>query len=445
MKIRQLFYGLLFSGMVAHPALSTCIKVTSASPLSQAAKDAGYVGASWGGVGDGDVKGKLGLPGVITLSNGTGFQSEGTLLGSAAASFVPNGRTQGVTANQIMFRCTVSEIGQVYEYYATNGDDYWGGMVDVPGIDGAYYTYVKNVAVRLTNLKTGEYYSRYWKARAIPESEMFNDGTYIYIPASAFSDVFVELFRVDDSARGVDGSNRYTYPYAGPAGYIAFHGGGMSSGLFEGADSRTNYSGWGAAQWPGGWTLTSQTVFVRGAACRVNDYPAIVRLPPASVGELISGGSSQAPFSISVECETGALSGTTASTSLRAYVAMGFLVSNPTAANAASQLGLKTGSGAYTWLLDNHYGVNGVASGVGIRLYSDKQNGNALNLLPNQIATATGNAGGWYGYQDLTTQTASGSTSLYSGDFTASLEAIPGENVTAGTVYAQLQVVVSFQ
>lgn len=29
----------------------------------------------------------------------------------------------GVNANQIYFRCDVAEIGKVYEYYATNGDD----------------------------------------------------------------------------------------------------------------------------------------------------------------------------------------------------------------------------------------------------------------------------------------------------------------------------------
>ncbi|EQB7866713.1 TPA: fimbrial usher protein StbD [Citrobacter amalonaticus] len=446
MKLSSFFPLLLVGVVLAQPAWSACKRVTSANDLSQTAKDAGYIGASWGGVGDSEVKGKLGLPGVITLSSGAGFQTEGTLLASSTASFVPNGRTQGVNANQIYFRCDVAEIGKVYEYYATNGDDAWGGREAVAGIEGAYYTYVKNVALRLTNLKTGQYYSRYWQTRLIPENEMFNDGTYIYIPGSAFSDVFVELFRVDDASKGVNGSNRYGYTYAGPAGYIAFHGGGMSSGLFDGADSRTNYDGWGAMQWPGGWTLTSQSYFVRGAACRIDDYPAIVRLPPISVGELSGGGTAQTPFNITVECETGAISGTAVSTTSKANVAMGFLVNNQTAANAANQLGLKTGSGAWTWLLDNHYGVSGVASGVGIRIYSEKLGGSAINLLPNLTSTATGNTGGWYGYADLTSKTStSGSTELYNGEFTASLEAIPGEAITAGSVYAQLQVVVSFQ
>ncbi|EBT4152251.1 fimbrial protein, partial [Salmonella enterica subsp. enterica] len=37
------------------------------------------------------------------------------------------------------------------------------------------------------------------------------------------------------------------------------------------------------------------------------------------------------------------------------------------------------------------------------------------------------------------------SVETYSGDFTASLEAIAGQTVTAGSVNAQLQAVVSFQ
>ncbi|EID3784060.1 fimbrial protein, partial [Salmonella enterica] len=48
-------------------------------------------------------------------------------------------------------------------------------------------------------------------------------------------------------------------------------------------------------------------------------------------------------------------------------------------------------------------------------------------------------------YKDLTTRVSSGLVETYSGDFTASLEAIAGQTVTAGSVNAQLQAVVSFQ
>lgn len=108
-------------------------------------------------------------------------------------------------------------------------------------------------------------------------------------------------------------------------------------------------------------------------------------------------------------------------------------------------MGLTTSSGGLTWLLDTNYGDsnNGSASGVGIKIYNSA--GVALNLLPDISSTGTGNARGWYAYKDLTSLVSSGNEEIYSGDFTASLEAIPGQTIISGTVHAQLQVVVSFQ
>lgn len=444
MNYKRCLYGLLLMGTLPGPAIATCSRVTVTTQLSQEARDAGYIASSWIGAVPDQVKGNLGLPGVITLSNGVGFQPEGTLLGTGSATFIPNGRTGGYSINQILFKCDISDLGALYEYYATNGDSTYAGMHVVSGIDEAYYTYVNNVAVRLTNLKTGEYYSRYWKRRELTEDDLFNDGSNIYVPASAFSDVAVELIRVDNTSYGANGANVYPYAWTEPAGYIAFQGGGLSPSLAVNADSLANYSGYYDA-WPGGWTLTGQATFVRGAACRIEDYPTTVHLTAITASELGSGGVSQSPFSVSVECESGAVSGTDASTISSANVAMGFLVNNANAASAAARLGLTTNAGAYTWLLDNNYGANGVASGVGIRIYSGKKSGEALNLLPNLTTMGSGNIGGWYGYKDLTEQISSGSTEIYSGDFTASLEAIPDETITSGSVYAQLQVVVSFQ
>jgi hypothetical protein len=47
--------------------------------------------------------------------------------------------------------------------YATNGDNAYTGMYAVE-VNGAYYDVAKNVAVRMTNLSTGEFYSRYGKS-----------------------------------------------------------------------------------------------------------------------------------------------------------------------------------------------------------------------------------------------------------------------------------------
>jgi type 1 fimbria pilin len=161
------------------------------------------------------------------------------------------------------------------------------------------------------------------------------------------------------------------------------------------------------------------------------------------VNTLAAGGKSQAPFTITIQCESGAISGTSTSTITSANVAMGFLVNQSNAVTQARNLGLSTAGGGLTWLLDTHYGSSAAASGVGIKIY-DSHN-MALNLLPDRTVTGTGNSRGWYAYKDLTSQISSGGADIYSGDFTASLEALSGQTITAGTVNAQLQVVVSFQ
>jgi len=440
LKKKWTLCSLLISGLISTPVMAVCVKVNNMSYLSQAVKDAGYTAAAWGGSGDGEVRGKLGLPGVTSVSTSASFQPAGTLLASSVVSFVPNGRTQGFSSNQIIYRCTADERGKIFEFYATNGDDTYGGMNAVSGMQEVYNTYAANVGTRLTNLKTGDYYSRYWKSRPIPDSDTFNDGTYIYIPASAFSDVMIELIKTDVTAPNT--ASRYSYGWGGPLAYIAFKGGGASSGLFDGADARTNYNGWNA-WWPGGWSLFRQTTIVRGASCRIKDYPSIVLFPTINTSELMNGGSRQEQFTIGAECEIQAVSGTASGGT--PVVAMGLMVSQPSAVSAAQKLGLTTTAGGVTWLLDNNYGVTGVASGVGIRISSNKLSGGPINLLPDWNVMGLGESRGWYGYKDLMDNVSNGATAAYSGSFTASLEAIPGEQVTAGSVYAQSQVVISLQ
>lgn len=69
-----------------------------------------------------------------------------------------------------------------------------------------------------------------------------------------------------------------------------------------------------------------------------------------------------------------------------------------------------------------------------------------LIFYPLNHQFGSGNSYGWYGFKDLLSLTGAGSgTDIYTGDFTAELSAITGQTVTAGSVNAQLQVVVSFQ
>lgn len=428
--------------MVNQPLWASCSKVISTSSLSSQAIAAGYTAANWTGTCD-TCNGNIGLPAVISLNSGGHFQPSGTLLASAIGNFLTAATHKTYTSNQILFRCNIADAGSLFEMYATNGDSPYAGQYASDEIDGAYFDVAKNVAVRMTNLSTGEYYSRYWKQRQLQRGDWYQDDTYIYIPASAFSNVLYEMFKISSTRYHFDASNYYKDTFAQPRGYIAFKGPGLeTNGLSAGMDSLSYWYGW-YSLWPGAWSTYNALTYVRGASCQVKDYPAVVVLPPVSAPELNAGGRSQTPFSVSLECESGAISGTDTSTASKANVAMGFLVNQPVAVEAARTLGLVTSGGGLTWLMDSHYGQRGAASGVGIQILN--QSGKALNLLPDTGATGTGNSRGWYPYQALTSPVSSGSVTTYTGDFTASLEAIHGQSVLPGSVNAQLQVVVSFQ
>ncbi len=423
-------------------AWANCSVVTATSALSQSAIAAGYTAAYWTGACD-TCSGNVGLPSVISINSGKTFQPSGTLLASSVGSFLTSASNVSYSANQILYRCAVADADSLYEMYATNGDSPYAGQYITSEVDGAYYDVAANVAVRLTNLSTGEYYSRYWKARQLTASDWYSDGTYIYIPASAFSNVLYEMFKIDSTRYYASNSNRYVDTWTQPRGYIAFKGPGLdTSNLKVGQDSLSYWYGW-YRNWPAAWSTYSNVTYVRGALCEVLDYPSVVLLPTVSVNTLAAGGKSQAPFTVTIQCESGALSGTSTSTTTSANVAMGFLVNQSNAVTQARSLGLTTAGGGLTWLLDSHYGSSAAAAGVGIKIY-DSHN-MVLNLLPDRTLTGTGNGRGWYAYKDLTSQISSGGSDIYSGDFTASLEAISGQTITAGTVNAQLQVVVSFQ
>ncbi|EEJ3394742.1 fimbrial usher protein StbD [Salmonella enterica subsp. enterica] len=437
------FRTLLFitSLFVSAGTWSSCIKVTDKSALSDAAIKAGYTAQNWIGATDTNT-GNIGLPTVISISNSETFQPSGTLLASGIGNFLTAATETPYSSKQVLYRCDTADAGKLYEMYSTNGDSAFAGAFFTPEVEGAYYDVERNVAVRMTNLSTGEYYSRFWKERQLTADSWFQDDKYIYIPASAFSNVLYEMFKIDSRKYFAYQNPMDRDTWTQPRGYIAFKGLGLiTERIKAGLDHANDYYGW-PSYWPGAWSTYNSVTYVRGALCKIKDYPAIVKIPPVAVGILAAGGNSQAPFHVSLECESGAVSSALPSTSA-ANVAMGFVVNQPTAVAAARRLGLTTSAGGLSWLLDTHYGEPGVASGVGIRIYNDA--GTPINLLPDRIKTGTGNARGWYGYKDLTTRVSSGSVETYSGDFTASLEAIGGQTVTAGSVNAQLQAVVSFQ
>ncbi|MBS1204297.1 MAG: stbD [Proteobacteria bacterium] len=433
---------LVVTVLICQPLWASCIKVTSTISLSSQAIAAGYTAAYWDGACD-TCTGNVGLPPIISINSGSHFQLSGSLLESSVGNFLTAATNHAYSGNQILFRCALADAGGLYEMYSTNGDSAYAGMYSTSEVNGAYYDVERNVAVRMTNLSTGEYYSRYWKQRQLTSASWYQDGTYIYIPASAFSNVLYEVYKIDSTTWYANYSTYYHDLWAQPRGYIAFKGPGLPTDLLmAGMDHASYFYGW-YSYWPGAWSTYNNVTYVRGAFCQVKDYPHVVLLPTVSKETLTAGGNSRASFSIGLECEAGAISSTSPSTSSTANVAMGFLVNQSVAVNAARSLGLVTSGGGLTWLLDSQYGSTGEASGVGIKILDN--NGTALNLLPDRSVTGTGNTRGWYAYKDLTSLTSSGSVNTYTGDFTASLEAISGQTVTPGRVNAQLQVVLSFQ
>ncbi|MDR9889181.1 fimbrial protein [Pseudenterobacter timonensis] len=426
---------------------ATCYRITGTTTNSTSAyytEPGKGTAAAWDGMPD--QAGSTGsLPTVVNINNTT-FQPNGTLL---ATGIVPMVGNQTYNPEQILFRCQAADVNSLYEYYATNGDSTYGGNVEVGtsyGLPQAYQTYVPGMALRATNMMTGEYYSRYWKARQLTNLDKDSQG-WLLVKAKNFSNTKVELFRLSTSAGGWGAADTGIYPQSQPATYMAFKGPGFSSGLSVGADSNSQYDGWYSA-WPGGVNLYHRLYIRRSASCVVNNVTPLVVFSTLSVSQLQAGAQSQKPISISFSCQTGgpASTGVTAFTSGVAanQTAMGILV-NPANAATATSLGLTSGAGV-TWLLSDNYGTDpSVATGVGIQI--TRTNGTVLNLLRTLSgAVAGGNAAGWYPLLDDATggQVVNGVTT-YSKTLNATLKAIPGQTITAGKVNATAQIIIQVQ
>lgn len=423
----------LLIGLCSTSAWSACTRITAQNQLGAGDGTA----AAWAGSLDYN-NGSLGLPGIIDLSTNANFQPDGTLLAAATSDFTSFALNTGYDPDRVLFRCEAADADQLFEMYATNGDNDFGGKNEdgliAGNVPSGFATYVRNVVIRLTNLSTGEYYSRLWKGRRLTDLDKDSSGR-ILVKAKNFSNLYTELFRVDYVRTSTNNAASYLYAYTQPNAYIAFKGPGVS-GPIEGTDSVTNWPGW-YTTWPASIGLYNYVTFRRTTICAVTNFTPTVVLPRISVAELNTGHTSAADFNVDFQCQTGVTSGVTAGT-----VAMGFLVPAANVAKAQA-LGLINGSGGISHLVSDNYGAAGMASGVGIRIY---RNNSPMNLLSKNV-TQTGNSGGWYGiFQGAQQQTGAvtGGNS-YTENFRAELSKISGQTVTAGAVNAHAQVVIRVQ
>lgn len=130
------------------------------------------------------------------------------------------------------------------------------------------------------------------------------------------------------------------------------------------------------------------------ATCVARNVTPLVILPTISVSQLTAGQTSQAQFTINIECDNAAVSGVSSNNT-----ALGLQVPYESYV-AAQQLGLVSANGGVSYLLSGGYGTDSsVATGVGIAL-ANAGNGAPMNFVGWARCSAgqcpQGNDAGWY-------------------------------------------------
>lgn len=442
--------------LMLFPSLASaiCYKITTTTtnPNSVLYTEPGKGSAkNWQGARDDS--GSMGsTPKVINVNNDQ-FQIPGTLVASGFVSFFEAGY-EVYDPEQILFRCTADEEGKLREFYSTNGDYNYGGRNLVNpalGLNDTYISLARGLGIRIKNTITGEYYSRYWKSRALNNLERDSQG-WILVKAKDFSNMEVELFKINyertsDMPPAQSSSGLITFVNQ-PAGYIAFQSSNFSYLLKDGSDHATNYHGF-YAYWPAAVNM-SRRIYIRNAStCFVRNVTPYVSFPLVTINELASGKKVTLPITIDFYCQlappandgmSNISSGTGAG-----QTAMGFLP-RPTNVNKAIELGLTVPNGAaITHLVTDGYGTDtNMAKGVGVRIY--RPSGMPLNLLSTLANEGQGESYGWYPiYDDASSVSYNNGISDLTKTLYASLEALPREKITAGKFNATLQVIIQVQ
>ena len=438
----------------AQSTLKGCWKITTQTTLpgSYLYTDPGTITSAW--VGSTDTGGQGAFPMTLNI-NVTVFMPDGTLLGSAVAPLYNLG-SNGVgtySPDMVLFRCSPDADGTLYEYYSTNGDNANAGMNDVSaqsGIPATYRSLQSGVASRVTNVTTGEYVTRYWKARELTGLDRDSQG-WILVKAKNFSSYKLEYFRCSTCPSGAVTTNG-AWADAEPVAYVAFVGGAsgtiIKGNLSVGADAATNFSTW-YGMWPGAIAPYNTVIVRRTATCAVTNTTPVVLFPTMISSELTRGAAKQAPIKIQMQCQSTTPSGMTAFASGTAanQTSLGILA-QPANVQSAVSAGLTTSGSGVRYLLSDGYGADpSVATGVGVAL--SRPGGTALNFLSDQYVTTGGAKDGWDPVLNDATANgpASGGLRTYTRTINATFKAFaPGTTpVTAGRYNATAQVIVRVQ
>ncbi len=413
--------------------------------------------------------------GRINLAS-SAIQPAGTLLGSAVATAA---EASGINGDTLLWTCDLADAGQIDEVFSTNGDDRVGGFSEIgtqDGLAGFYRTWFPGVAIRLTHLRSGKVFSRYYQSSRLDTYDIDQAGKKILIRAKHLSPIKAEVARVSDISPGTGTSNwcantpdnqrwaAVAYTCTQPNGYLMLRGPGYNraSGDMDddGEDHAYRYLFFGAANGIAFGMRMGATLSILPSCVVQNVTPEVV-FPTISETELDLGQTRQVEFTLSFRCDEG----TNSKPSYAAgtddnQTAFGLQVS-PGALAAAQLLGYVNQDRGVRYLLSDQYGTDPtVAKGVGISL-SDADTHQQMQWLSSSVSgqwlpqsLPSGRNAGWYrlpapGQQAGRTSPAPSSASVgqYTVEkrLTATLQKLPGKTVTAGRVFSTAYVIVKVQ
>ncbi len=385
------------------------------------------------------------------------IQPPGTIISTSIVNYAPG--YSYPSPDTVIYTCDKADIGNIYEIFATNGDDLYGGFYTIgteDGLSGFYQNKIRYTGIKLTHLNSGQTFLRTWQQ--YPITSYLEDGTKIKIRAKDFSAIKVEVAKVSSAGYTSGAASNYcgtgwqaagSYICTQPNGYVIFKGPGTGSTPAIGSDSAYNFQGW-----PGHWTTIGlgtppRTNVTMNTTCVAKNVTPTVLFPTVSINELNQGKTVQGNISITVECSNSVKSGTAngqtaigIQTSLEAY-------------QSAQSLGLVNAQGGVSYLLSDGYGTNStIATGVGIALKAP--DGQDLPFVGWQNCNGSGSTSlcpggkeaGWFPVLTGATDTGSSSQAGYqyfTSQFTAILQKIPSQTITPGRVQAKGYVLVRVQ
>ncbi|MFV0549810.1 MAG: fimbrial protein [Limnobaculum xujianqingii] len=389
------------------------------------------------------------------------LQPVGTPLGSSVVNFTS--ATKYPDPNKVLYQCDLTDKDDIYEVFATNGDDRVGGYYEQgvnDGYPGYYATYIPYVAIKLTHLNSGIVFSRTWQSAPLTNYEVVGDK--INIRVRDLSPVRAELIKIStlpgrgkSNYCGYSASNPLTgmasttgpstYTCIQPNGYILFSGPGIAAQT-PGTDSADEFGTWGTGRWNAmGMGTAPQSTITYTATCVARNVTPLVIFPTISAAQLNNGETVQSNLNIAIECSNSAVSGVATGNT-----AMG-LQTSLEGYNAAQQLGLVNNSGGVSYLLSSGYGTDSsIATGVGIRL-QNASTGVRMNFLGWTACTSSGcpsgDSAGWYPVLAGASSSDSNASGYnnYTTTLQATLEKLPGKTATAGKVDATAYVLVKVQ